>query len=254
MFSGSSRMKVDAKARLAVPKQFRDLLPDGSFISIGPEMNLTIYPREEWEQLRGILKPPLTATKEERELARALNSLAVACEFDQQGRVTLSQEQRRVAGIDPESTVVVAGNGREALTAWERQAFDAILMDVQMPEMDGLTATTAIREKEKATGGHIPIVALTAHAMSGDRERALVARAVAGDAPGQNLAALGDEPAQAVDLFVVDVGRLFRAERTDFALRLAVLRCAFLGLGLRRGHDGLSLRSCWLGRLMPTPS
>ena len=70
-------------------------------------------------------------------------------------------------------TVVVAGNGREALSALERESFDLVLMDVQMPEMDGLEATIAIREKEKITGAHIPIIAMTAHAMKGDRERCL---------------------------------------------------------------------------------
>jgi PAS domain S-box-containing protein len=72
-------------------------------------------------------------------------------------------------------SVVVTGNGREALAALEHQPFDVILMDVQMPEMDGLAATAAIRAKEKTSGTHIPIVALTAHAMKGDRERCLAA-------------------------------------------------------------------------------
>jgi CheY-like chemotaxis protein len=72
-------------------------------------------------------------------------------------------------------TVVVAGNGREALAALENQVFDLVLMDVQMPEMDGLQATALIREKEKTSGGHLPIVAMTAHAMKGDRERCLAA-------------------------------------------------------------------------------
>ncbi len=69
----------------------------------------------------------------------------------------------------------VAANGREVLALLEKGAFDVVLMDVQMPEMDGLEATAAIRERERATGGRLPIVALTAHAMKGDAERCLEA-------------------------------------------------------------------------------
>jgi signal transduction histidine kinase/DNA-binding response OmpR family regulator len=69
--------------------------------------------------------------------------------------------------------VTIAPNGREALAALERQAFDVVLMDVQMPQMGGFEATAAIREKERIEGGHVPIVAMTAHAMKGDRERCL---------------------------------------------------------------------------------
>jgi len=72
-------------------------------------------------------------------------------------------------------SVVVANNGKEALAALAQETFALILMDVQMPEMDGFAATAAIRQQEQATGGHIPIVALTAHAMNGDRERCLAA-------------------------------------------------------------------------------
>ncbi len=71
--------------------------------------------------------------------------------------------------------VVLARNGREAVALFEREPFDLVLMDVQMPEMDGLRATQAIREIEKTRGGHTPIVAVTAHAMEGDRERCLAA-------------------------------------------------------------------------------
>jgi PAS domain S-box-containing protein len=71
--------------------------------------------------------------------------------------------------------VVVASNGREALDALEKGKFDLVLMDVQMPEMDGLEATAGIREKEKSSGLHQPIIALTAHAMKGDREKCLEA-------------------------------------------------------------------------------
>jgi two-component system sensor histidine kinase/response regulator len=69
--------------------------------------------------------------------------------------------------------VTVAGNGKQALAAFEKQVFDVVLMDIQMPEMDGFEATSAIREREKSTGKHIPIVAMTAHAMKGDKERCL---------------------------------------------------------------------------------
>ena len=69
----------------------------------------------------------------------------------------------------------VAGNGREALALLEREAFDLVLMDVQMPELDGFETTVAIRDRERVSGGHLPIVALTAHAMKGDAERCLAA-------------------------------------------------------------------------------
>ena len=76
--------------------------------------------------------------------------------------------------------VTVVGNGRLAVDLLEETRrgggrFDAVLMDVQMPEMDGFEATAAIREREEREGGHVPIVAMTAHAMKGDRERCLAA-------------------------------------------------------------------------------
>ena len=71
--------------------------------------------------------------------------------------------------------VAVANNGREALSALARQTYDVVLMDVQMPEMDGLETTTVIRARERRTGGHVPIIAMTACAMQGDREECLSA-------------------------------------------------------------------------------
>jgi CheY-like chemotaxis protein len=71
--------------------------------------------------------------------------------------------------------VSVASDGREAVELASQQTFDLILMDVQMPNMDGFEATGVIRAKERGTNRHLPIIALTAHAMAGDKERCLEA-------------------------------------------------------------------------------
>jgi CheY-like chemotaxis protein len=76
----------------------------------------------------------------------------------------LGQQRHRVTAVS---------NGREAVDKAAKQVFDLVLMDVQMPEMDGFQATAAIRERERKTGVHVPIIAMTAHAMPGDRERCL---------------------------------------------------------------------------------
>ncbi len=95
------------------------------------------------------------------------------------GRILVAEDNRvnqRVAVHLLEKmghTVVVAENGRLAIDACQRESFDLILMDVQMPEMSGFEATAIIRERERGTGRHVPIVALTAHAMKGDREKCL---------------------------------------------------------------------------------
>jgi CheY-like chemotaxis protein len=67
------------------------------------------------------------------------------------------------------------GNGREALAALEAQSFDAVLMDVQMPDMNGIEAIATIRAREQVSGAHLPVIAVTAHAMPGDREHCLEA-------------------------------------------------------------------------------
>jgi len=75
------------------------------------------------------------------------------------------------------NTVVAVENGQEALASIERESFDLVIMDVQMPVMDGLEAIRTVRLKEQTSGLHLPIIALTAHAMKGDRERCLAAGA-----------------------------------------------------------------------------
>ncbi len=83
-------------------------------------------------------------------------------------RLALALLKRRGA------VVTIAQNGREAIEAWSTSRFDVVLMDVQMPEMDGFDATRIIRARERG-GEHVPIIALTARAMTGDRERCLAA-------------------------------------------------------------------------------
>jgi two-component system, sensor histidine kinase and response regulator len=94
-------------------------------------------------------------------------------------RILLAEDnvvnQRVAVGVLQKAghAVTVAANGREALSALGAVTFDLILMDMQMPEMGGAEAMSVIREHERMNGGHIPIVALTAHALKGDRERCL---------------------------------------------------------------------------------
>ena len=70
---------------------------------------------------------------------------------------------------------VIANNGKEAVKLYEKEGFDLILMDVQMPEMDGLEATEKIRKIEESADGHIPIIAITANAFEEDKKRCLAA-------------------------------------------------------------------------------
>jgi two-component system sensor histidine kinase/response regulator len=88
-------------------------------------------------------------------------------------------------------SVVVAGDGRAAVAALERESFDLVLMDVQMPEMSGIEATAQVRRGELGTGRHVPIIALTAHAMTSDREGCLAA----------GMDAYVTKPVRAADLF-----------------------------------------------------
>ena len=96
-------------------------------------------------------------------------------------RILLAEDnlinQKLVLGVlEPRGHLVtVANNGKEAVSASLHGEFDVILMDVQMPEMDGFTATRKIREREREGGRRVPIIAMTAHAMKGDRERCLAA-------------------------------------------------------------------------------
>ena len=122
--------------------------------------------------------PRHTARAAERRDGRHLRSLAIA---SQPLRILLAEDNKvnqKVAVRMLEKrghSCCIAANGLEAVAACARDAFDLVLMDVQMPEMDGLQATAAIRQREAGAGGHVPIIAMTAHAMAGDEERCLSA-------------------------------------------------------------------------------
>ncbi len=108
-------------------------------------------------------KPP------EKVIRKATQSLNVLLAEDNEVNRQVAVEFLEMRG----HRVQIAHNGLEALEALERQRFDVILMDIQMPKMDGFQATASIRELEKATARHIPIIAMTGYAMKGDRQRCL---------------------------------------------------------------------------------
>jgi two-component system sensor histidine kinase/response regulator len=136
-----------------------------------------IKPVKQSELLEAILRamsgPQVEPSEQE---AHAL--VPVSC---QPRRVLLAEDnvinQRLVVRLLEKQgySVRVANNGLEALVAWRQETFDLALMDVQMPEMNGLETTESIRKSELLNGGHLPIIAMTAHAMKGDRERCLEA-------------------------------------------------------------------------------
>ncbi|MGA2256371.1 MAG: response regulator [Thermoguttaceae bacterium] len=114
---------------------------------------------------------------------------------------SLVNQQLAVALLESQGhTVTVASNGREAVAATETGGFDLVLMDLQMPEMDGLEATAIIRANERNSGRHLPIIAMTAHALKGDRERCLEA----------GMDGYTSKPIDAKELFAAIESQVFR--------------------------------------------
>ena len=107
--------------------------------------------------------PPLVTTHSLRE---SRSGLTILLAEDNRVNQVLAMRLLEKKG----HTVVLAETGGAVLEAVEKREFDLVLMDVQMPEMDGLEATRAIRQREKSSGEHLPIIAMTANAMTGDKE------------------------------------------------------------------------------------
>ena len=129
MFTGAHRVRVDEKGRLAIPAGFRKQLPEGSFVSVGLDRVLAIYPPEVWEALAQELRSPLQGP-DQRALARTLYSLSDSFEPDGQGRITLSAESRRAAGIEAASTAVVIGSGSR-VEIWPEARWNSYSADAQ---------------------------------------------------------------------------------------------------------------------------
>ncbi|HUJ81218.1 MAG TPA: response regulator [Candidatus Acidoferrales bacterium] len=146
-------------------------------VSISAYLTKPVQPSELLDAIMDALFTP--GTKKE---IPALDANVVVADADGR-RVLLVEDNavnRRLATVLLQKhnyAVISAENGKEALELLSRESVDTILMDVQMPVMNGFEAIRAIRAKEKVTGNHMPIVALTAHAMKGDRERCLAAGA-----------------------------------------------------------------------------
>lgn len=143
------------------------------------ELGITSYllkPIRKWELLAAIEKAlgeggpsPQPNTTARRKSVSPVEGLHILVAEDNHVNQTVAVRTLGRMG----HSAVVANNGNEALSLLAQQTFDLVLMDIQMPEMDGLTATKKIREGELQSHAHMPIVAMTAHAMKGDRERCL---------------------------------------------------------------------------------
>ena len=140
------------------------------------EINSGLLKSEASADLNDVISRPISEIKSEDEhdtsvrlSIEELKGLKVLLAEDNEVNQILETEILKKRGLKP----VLVENGLQAVEKFKEEEFDLILMDVQMPEMSGTDATMRIREIEDETGGHIPIVALTAHAMNGDRERFL---------------------------------------------------------------------------------
>ena len=122
MFLGTYRHSVDAKGRVAIPARFREQLPTGTIISKGAEGCLQVFPPEEWAREQGLQRLGSLTPAQERRLARMLFGAARECEFDAQGRIVLSGDQRQYAAITNVAWIVGVNNLIEIWNdeAWRR--------------------------------------------------------------------------------------------------------------------------------------
>src|SRR5260370_11882475 len=170
-----NRVYPEHSSALTVAKIVLMLLSFGALIAKAAGVSLTLVKPIKQSELLDAIVTALGQVPE----ALAQPSAAIPSSSGSRLRVLLAEDNpvnQLVARTILEKqghTVVSAHNGREALARVQAERFDVVLMDVQMPEMDGLAATSAIRQIGAASGAHLPIIGVTAHAMKGDRERCL---------------------------------------------------------------------------------
>jgi two-component system sensor histidine kinase/response regulator len=161
--------ELGVAAHLTKPAKQSLLMNTIATVVTGPGNDGSPISQQQGEQQQGE-QEQATPSPDEADAPRALRLLLAE---DNQVNQKFAVRAIEKAG----HSVVIANNGREAVEIWQREAFDVVLMDMQMPEMDGYEATSTIRklEQEQAATAHTPIIAMTANAMKGDKERCLEA-------------------------------------------------------------------------------
>jgi len=169
--TSSTRQYGGTGLGLAIVSQLVALMQGRIWLESKPGDGSTFYFTARFDLAIAAPTKDETRSREERITAAPMAKLHILIADDNLVNLRLARSLLVKQG----HSAVAVGSGREALAALEQQNFDLVLMDVQMPDMDGFETTKAIRAQERISKKHLPIVAMTAHAMIGDRERCLAA-------------------------------------------------------------------------------